>query len=147
VKVNEKAEAFEKLQKAIAPLLPSTIPIANIPQGNVPSEIILTTEQPAMTIHKMTRPLALDDSSLEGKIAIVYSEGKLPKDRWFTVTDLTRAFQSHGWNRDPRASAALDKFCHWGYFEKQLSGRRPDYRVRLAPEDARSKGLIKEVKG
>jgi len=26
-----------------------------------------------------------------------------------------------------------------------MSGRRPDYRVRLALEDARSKGLLKEV--
>jgi hypothetical protein len=82
---------------------------------------------------------------LEGKIAIVYAEGELPKDKWFSVSDVTKAFQRHGWKQDPRTSSALDKFCQWGYFVKQMSGKRPDYRFKLTPEQAREKGLLKEV--
>jgi len=111
----------------------------------VPFEVSVSLEQPALTIQKRTPPLALDDSTLEGKIAVVYAEGELPKDKWFSVSDVTKAFQRHGWNQDPRTSLALDKFCQWGYFVKQMSGKRPDYRLKVTPEQAREKGLLKEV--
>jgi len=143
-RLERDVKAFQKFKEALLTLLPTPI-TTYIPTVDVPSEINVSMEQPALTIQKRTPPLTLNDSTLEGKIAIVYAEGKLPKDRWFTVTDVTKAFQSHGWKQDPRTSMALDKFCQWGYFEKQMSGRRPDYRIRVAPEDARSKGLLKEV--
>jgi len=142
-KNKKDAEFGRKCKEFFQELMPTSIPTQA--PTDVPSSIAVVTEQPVLTIQKRSEPLTLNDSSLEGKIAIVYAEGKLPKDKWFTVRDVTKAFQSHGWNQDPRTSVSLDKFCQWGYFEKQMSGRRPDYRVRLALEDARSKGLLKEV--
>ena len=35
--------------------------------------------------------------------------------------------------------------CSWGFFEKHYTGKRPEYRVRIGPGDARSRGLLKEV--
>jgi hypothetical protein len=115
------------------------------PATSTPSEISVAIQQPTLTIQKRTPPLSLDDSSLEGKIAIVYAEGKLPSDKWFTTTDVINAFISHGWSRDPRIGPTLDKMCSWGFFEKHYSGKRPEYRVKIKPEDARSRGLLKEV--
>lgn len=139
----EEIEAVHKIKDGLLRILPSHI--ATTLPTHVPSEISVAIEQPAITLQRRTPPLTLNDSSLEGKIAIVYAEGKLPLGKWFTVTDVTKAFQSRGWSRDSRTSKVLDKFCQWGYFEKQMSGRRSDYRIRLSSEDARSKGLLKEV--
>jgi hypothetical protein len=142
----EPLKAFrEALAKFLKELMPTPIPASSLPQGNGPSEMLVVTEQPAITIQKRASSLTLDDSTLEGKIAIVYAEGKLPADKWFTTTDMVNAFASHAWPRDPRIGPTLDKLCQWGFFEKHYSGRRPEYRVKLSPEDARSKGLIKEA--
>ena len=141
----EPLKAFgEALRKFLAEC--SNVRVAGFePATSTPSEISVAIQQPTLTIQKHTPPLSLDDSSLEGKIAIVYAEGELPKDKWFSVSDVTKAFQRHGWKQDPRTSSALDKFCQWGYFVKQMSGKRPDYRFKLTPEQAREKGLLKEV--
>jgi len=142
----EPLKAFkEALVKFLGAYAPTAGPAGFEPRTSEPSEVLVVSEQPALTIQKKSQPLSLDASSLEGKIAIVYAEGDLPRDKWFSVSDVTRAFQKHGWNQDPRTSMALDKFCQWGYFTKQMSGKRPDYRLKLTPEQAREKGLIKEV--
>jgi len=144
-KISKKAEAFDKLAEAIFFAVQEKLPTPKYIEPGAPSEMVVVTEQPALTIQKRTPPLTLNDSSLEGKIAVIYAEGKLPKDKWFTVTDVTKAFVSHGWPKDPRTSKVLNQFCQWGYLEKQMSGMRPDYRIKLSPEDARGKGLLKET--
>jgi len=140
----KETEALQKIKEGLLALLPAPI-TTTMPTVDIPSGMVVVKEQPALTIQKRTPPLTLNDSSLEGKIAIIYAEGKLPKDKWFTVTDVTKAFVSHGWPKDPRTSKVLNQFCQWGYLEKQMSGRRPDYRIKLSPEDARGKGLLKET--
>jgi hypothetical protein len=143
----EPLKAFgEALRKFLAEY--SNVRVAGFePPASTPSEISVAIQQPTLTIQKRTPPLSLDDSSLEGKIAIVYAEGELPKDKWFSVSDVTRAFQRHGWKQDPRTSSALDKFCQWGYFVKQMSGKRPDYRIKLDVEEAKKRGLLKILEG
>jgi hypothetical protein len=110
---------------------------------NGPSAINLNPEQPAISIHKENTILDLDSSSPQGKIAILYSEGKLPEEGWFTVSDVFRAFEANAWNRDPRTSQVLDKFCQWGFLEKRMAGTRPEYRIRLPISKAKEQGLIK----
>jgi uncharacterized small protein (DUF1192 family) len=139
----EPLKAFgEALTKFLAEC--SNVRVAGFePAASMPSEVSVAIQQPTLTIQKRTPPLSLDDSSLEGKIAIVYAEGELPKDKWFSVSDVTKAFQRHGWKQDPRTSSALDKFCQWGYFVKQMSGKRPDYRIKLDVEEAKKRGLLR----
>jgi len=64
-------------------------------------------------------------------------------DRWFSVSDVVRAFQTHAWPRDPRISKALDEFTRWGYFEKKKAGKKPIYRVVIKPEEAKARGLLR----
>lgn len=141
--VKKKLDALDQISEGLTTILGNSPPASS--RSTAPSEISVVTEQPALTIQTRTPPLTLDASSLEGKIAIVYAEGKLPTDKWFTTTDMVNAFAGHAWPRDPRTGPTLDKMCQWGFFEKHYSGRRPEYRVKLSPEDARGKGLIKEV--
>jgi len=56
---------------------------------------------------------------------------------------VVKAFHSHAWKRDPRITIVLDEFAQWGYFEKQYAGKKPIYRVRLKPEEAKAKGLLR----
>jgi len=143
-RLEKESKATAKIREGLAELMPTSIP-TQMPTADKPSEILVVTEHPSLTIQKHRPPLTLDDASLEGKISIIYAEGDLPQDKWFTVGEVYRAFQKHGWNQDPHTSKVLDMFCQWGYFAKQMSGRRPDYRVRISADVARSKGLLKEV--
>jgi regulator of replication initiation timing len=115
------------------------------PGTSVPSDVSVSVEQPALTVKVERKSVELTDKTTEGKIAIIYAEGKLPTDKWFTTTDVVNAFVSHGWPRDPRIGPTLDKMCQWSFFEKHYAGKRPEYRVKVKPEDARGKGLLKEV--
>jgi len=108
-------------------------------------EVTVATEQPTLIVNRRRKRLELTDQTLEGKIAVVYAEGRLPADKWFTTTDVTLAFIAHGWPKDPRTGPTLDKFCQWGFFEKHYAGKRPEYRLRITPDQAREKGLLKEV--
>jgi hypothetical protein len=134
-------EALENLRKLLIP----TGPPGFEPGTSVPSEINVTVQQPTLTVKVERKTVELTDKTTEGKIAIIYAEGKLPTDKWFTTTDIVNAFISHGWPRDPRIGPTLDKMSSWGFFEKHYAGKRPEYRVRISPNDARSKGLLKEV--
>jgi len=142
-RLEKESKATIKIREGLAELMIPTSISTPVGYEEAPSGILVVTEQPALTIQKHTPPLTLDDSSVEGKIAILYAEGNLPQDKWFTVSDVYKAFQKHGWNQDPHTREALDKFCQWGYFEKQLSGRRPDYKIKMSVDEAKQKGLLK----
>jgi len=141
---DEEVKAVQDLKEALKHLLP-TPTIQGSPVGfepTTPSEISIATEQPSITVKVERKPLALTDKDLDGKVAILYASGELPAD-WFTVTNVFKAFRSHGWSKDPRTSKTLDLFCQWGYLEKRYSGKRPEYKVKMKAEDAKEKGLLK----
>ncbi|MEM1564283.1 MAG: hypothetical protein QW161_06410 [Candidatus Bathyarchaeia archaeon] len=130
------AEAFKEFLQSLK-MQPGSEP------ETVPSQIAVNVEQPTLTVKVERKTLELTDKTTEGKIAIIYAEGKLPSDKWFTTTDVVNAFISHGWPRDPRIGPTLDKMCQWGFFEKHYAGKRPEYRLRIKPEEAKAKGLLK----
>lgn len=143
--LKRQKEAVELLQKAFKILLPAPqVPVESKPAGvQIPGQVKVEVEQPALTVEVTRKVVALSDKDLAGKIAILYASGELPADKWFTVTKVYELFASHGWPRDPRTSNMLDKFCQWGFFEKHYAGKRPEYRIKLAPEQAKQKGLLK----
>jgi len=152
--LKERLAAFEHFEEALVGLLqPTLVKLLKIvkqapgfePGSPVPSEVAVVTEQPALTIKTERPSVELTDKTTEGKIAIVYAEGKLPSDKWFTTTDVVNAFVSHGWPRDPRIGPTLDKMCQWGFFEKHYAGKRPEYRLKMTSEEAKEKGLLKTV--
>jgi len=142
----KKLEPLKAFKEALLKFLGEYTPTMGFePETSGPSEMHVVTEQPALTVEVQRKALALTDQDLAGKIATVYANNELPADKWFTVTHVTQAFTSHGWKKDPRTSKVLDEFCQWGFFEKHHAGRRPEYRLKMKPEDARGKGLLKEV--
>jgi len=147
--LNKRLEEAEKEGKALREfraawekLLPSRVQVPAEAPPPGPSEISVTSEQPILSVKREHPPLSLTDKDLNGKVTIVYAEGYLGEG-WFTVSDVTRAFIKNAWPQDPRVSKVLDEFCQWGYLEKRFSGKRPEYRVRMKPEEAKSKGLLK----
>lgn len=134
-------ETFRELQEVLTKMLHlSHVPISA--GETAPSKIDVTVQQPSITVKVSRKPLNLTDRDLRGRIAIVYSEDAFG-DRWFSVSDVVRAFQTHAWPRDPRISKALDEFTRWGYFEKKKAGKKPIYRVVIKPEEAKARGLLR----
>ncbi|MEM1590086.1 MAG: hypothetical protein QW175_06690 [Candidatus Bathyarchaeia archaeon] len=142
---DEKASLEQQLKplKAFADAFKDFLRSLKLQPGTAPSEIAVNVEQPTLTVKVERKTLELSDKTTEGKIAIIYAEGKLPSDKWFTTTDVVNAFISHGWSRDPRIGPTLDKMCQWGFLEKHYAGKRPEYRLRIKPEEAKAKGLLK----
>jgi len=138
-RLNIDIAIFRKLKEALSEII--TIPKTTAQPEQIPSKISVTTEMPIIQINVKREPLKLTDKDLHGKIAIIYSEGALG-DRWFSVSDVVKAFNKHAWNRDPRTSKALDDFTRWGYLEKKYAGRKPIYRVLIKPKEAKNRGLL-----
>ena len=139
-------EATELIRKALNILLPTPQIQAQKPtEVRIPKEVKVQVEQPTLNVEVTRKIITLSDKDLAGKIALLYANGELPAAKWFTVTKVYELFVSHGWPKDPRTSNMLDKFCQWGFFEKHYAGKRPEYRIKLAPEQAKAKGLIKTV--
>ncbi len=112
-----------------------------------PSEVTVLTEQPPLTVKTLREPLGLSQKSLLGRIAIVYAEGLLP-DKAFRLRQLNMIMAQRFGRKEayPNYGKPLTQFVAWGYFEKVKAGNRWDYRVKMKPETAREKGLLK-VKG
>jgi len=148
-KVVKKAEAFENLQKALAPFLPipTALPTAPGFEPGAPSEVTVHIEQPAITVVKERPPLTLKQADLEGRIAIVYAESLLPSDKAFSTKQLNTIMESRfGTKEFPGHFAkVLTKFVAWSYLEKVRAGTRWDYRVKMSPKEAKEKGLLKEA--
>ncbi len=140
--MEEYEEAVELLRTALSKILPS--PGMEARTVEVPTEINVNVQQPILKVKVKRKPLELSQDNIEGRIAIVYAEGLLPQ-KAFSISQLNRILEGRfGTKEFPgNLPKVCDKFVSWGFFEKVQSGRRWDYRVRLKPEDARSKGLIK----
>jgi len=137
-------EAAELIRKALNILLPTPQIQAQKPtQVRIPKEVKVQVEQPTLNVEVTRKIIPLSDKDLAGKIALLYANKELPTDKWFTVTKVYELFISHGWAKNPQTSKVLDQFCQWGFFEKHYAGKRPEYRIKLAPEEAKQKGLLK----
>lgn len=143
--LEKDADAIQQIKQALTHLLPTQPAGPPGLEPKAPSEINIVKQQPTITVETIRKPLSLTQDNLLGRIAIVYAEGQLPKDKWFTVTNVTKAFISHGWTKDPRTSKMLDQLCEWGYLEKHYAGKRPEYRMKMKPEEAKEKDLLKLI--
>jgi len=141
--MEEYEEAVGLLRTALSKILPSPR-MVEADAREVPAEINVNVQQPTLTVKVIRKPLELSQENLEGRIAIVYAEGLLP-DKAFSISQLNKILESRfGTKEFPgNLGPACNKFVSWGYFEKVQSGKRWDYRVKLRPEEAKNKGLLK----
>lgn len=142
---NADLKTFETLKSTLQRMILPRGSKPGFEPGKTPSEIAVTLQQPVITVKATRKVLSLTDKDLAGKVALIYANGELPVDKWFTVTHVTQRFVAHGWNKDPRTSKVLDKFCQWGFLEKHYAGKRPEYRLKMKPEEAKERGLLKVV--
>ena len=146
VEVKKKADMVDNLQKALAPLLP-TQPVVRPPgfEPGIPSEIVVVKQQPSLTVQVPRKELTLTHEDLHGRIAIVYAEGLLPAGKAFTTRQLNKIMEQRFGRKEAYANfpKVLTDFVAWGFFEKVQAGKRWDYRVKMKPEIAREKGLLK----
>ena len=154
--MDDELEALELLRSGLSKLFnipdkivsPGFEPAKIAPdQGHLPSEVTVTLQQPALTVKVERKPLVLSQNDLLGRIAIVYAEGLLPTDKAFTLRQLNQIMEQRFGRKEAYAnfSKPLTDLIAWGFLEKVRAGKRWDYRVKLKPEEAKAKGLLKEV--
>lgn len=133
---------LKDLKNALIKILPAGPP--GIERGT-PSEMLVVNEQPSLTVRIHRKPLTLSQAELEGRIAIVYAEGLLPKDKTFTTRHLNKIMEQRFGRKEAYANfrKVLTNFVAWGFFEKVQAGKRWDYRIKMKPGVARQKGLLK----
>lgn len=121
----------------------------NTTKVNVPSELVVANEQLTLTVERVQKPLKLSQDDLEGRIALVYAEELLPKEKAFTTRHLNKTMEQRFGRKEAYANfpKVLTNFVAWGFFEKVQAGKRWDYRVKLSPQEAREKGLLRVVEG
>jgi len=137
-------DLFRQFKQILHEMVGSTVSISQS-SIEVPESIGIETEQPAISVIKRVEPLKLTEEDTLGKIALLYANGELPTDKWFTTGVINKLFQTHAWPilRGSHMPDALDKMTQWGYFKKQYSGRRPEWRIKMLLEEAQDRGLLK----
>ena len=154
--LKEALESSEKIREVFSELIQGELKrlewepykkgTAGLEPG-APSEIVVVKEQPALAVETLRKPLTLSQADLLGRIAIVYAEELLPPDKAFTVRHLNRIMEQRFGRKEAYANfpKVLTDFVAWGFFEKIRAGNRWDYRLKMKPEEAREKGLLKTV--
>jgi hypothetical protein len=109
---------------------------------DVPDDAYVDHAEPRLVVRNVVEPLHLSTDSIKGKIAILYAEGELPEDEWFTTGLLYDLFQTRGWDDDPRRAHGIDDFCKWGYFERKYYNETRHYRLSMTPAEAEERGRL-----
>lgn len=129
--------------KAFRDALLKILPANTSHDSNLPAEISVQHEAPALNVQIQRKPLALSTKNTLGRLALLYAEGYFDeKER--ALSDVQNELLSHGWPKDPRLSGFLDQMCSWGYLKKRRTDRWI-YNAAMKSSEAKAKGLLKEV--
>ena len=150
-KAEEALELYDELRSVFRRMFPKGVPAQLAPglEPGTPSEMIVATEQPALTVQRIRQPLELSQDDLLGRIAIVYAENLLPSNKAFTTRQLNKIMEQRFGRKEAYANfpKVLTDLVSWGFLEKVQAGKRWDYRVKMKPEIAREKDLLKIEEG
>jgi len=137
---------YDEFRSVLRRMLPQQRQPGFEPGLDVSSEVSVTIEQPALILKKKQEPLELSQNNVDGRIAIAYAEG-LFDTKWFTKKRLNTILEQRFGKKEayPNLQKPLTNMTAWGYFEFHMAGPRKEWRVKLAPKEARGKGLLKEV--
>ena len=144
-----KLKPYQNLVDALAELMPKTATPSkkvSIINESHPEAIEVSVEQPLLVFKKSQEPLLLTQDTLQGRIIIAYAEGLLPFGKSFMLNNLKKIIETRFAVQDayPNFHIALAPLVAWGYFEIVQAGKRRDYRVKMDPEEAKKRGLLKE---
>jgi hypothetical protein len=142
--LKDEAEAFQDFKDALTKII-GTLgfePRTSV-STDVPSEVTLQREVPALTVRILRKPLVLSADNAQGRLALLYAEGFFDEEER-TISAVQKEMMRRGWPKDPRLSGFLDEMCSWGYLRKRRTDRWL-YQAAIKSTEARSKDLLKEV--
>jgi hypothetical protein len=119
------------------------VPLGFEPRASVPSEVVVQSEVPSLTVHVLRKPLVLSTDNAQGRAALLYAEGFFDGEER-SIGAVQKEMTRRGWPKDPRLSGFLDEMCSWGYLRKRRTDRWL-YKAALKSSEAKAKGLLKEV--
>lgn len=144
-RLKERTKDATRLKEALAPFfeMPKTQKRVGPGDTGVGAGVDLKVIHPISKINIVHEIQKLDTSTsdLLGRVAWLYAERKLGTD-WFGQGVIYSLFSEHGWPKNPKTKTALVNMTNWGYLEIRMRGSRPEYRVKITPDEAREKGLI-----
>jgi predicted nuclease with TOPRIM domain len=105
-------------------------------------DVSLTHESPSLEVTILRKRFTADTSKTRGQLLYLYSIGAFG-DAQFSVAKANTLLQENGWNKSPRTKQYLDDMMKWGFLERLPAGRRYDYRVKMTPEEAKERDLLK----
>jgi len=119
------------------------VPLGLEPRASVPSEVVVQSEIPSLTVHVVRKPLVLSTDNAQGRATLLYAEGFFDEEER-SIGAVQEEMIRRGWPKDPRLSGFLDEMCSWGFLRKRRTDRWL-YRSAMKSTEAREKGLLKEV--
>jgi len=132
-------EALENLRKFLIPAGPPELE----PKASVPSEVVVQSEIPSLTVHVVRKPLVLSTDNAQGRATLLYAEGFFDEEER-SIGAVQKEMIRRGWPKDPRLSGFLDEMCSWGFLRKRRTDRWL-YKAAMKSSEAREKGLLKEA--
>lgn len=107
-------------------------------------DVEMEVEAPSLEVKHIRKVVKLDGDTVEGKILLLWVDGKVPQDKWTPISKIRVEFQNRAWSwSNPNGRRALDTLTRWGFLESMKAGNRPQWRPTMTPSEAMEKGLLK----
>ena len=129
VEVKKKADAFENLQTALAPFLPTQPAGSPGFEPGSPSEVVVSQEIPQVTVKQKMPMVETDESNYRGQLIICIAEGFFdePQKLWPVRKELQRRYGVIP--RADRTSQELVELCRMHLLERFQEGKTWSYRI------------------
>lgn len=116
-----------------------------VAQGSLsPLDVQMEVEAPSLEVKRVRKVVKVDGDTVEGKILLLWIDGKVPQDKWTPISKIRVEFQNRAWSwSNPNGRRALDTLTRWGFLEFMKAGNRPQWRPTMTPSEAMGKGLLK----
>jgi len=148
--LQDQLEEYENLRTALGSFIGTTPKEAprETSRISIPTEVNINHKITSIEVTHEIKTVEYDTESLIGKIALLYVQGEL-NEGWLTLSTLKKLFEPRGWGwSNKTGKEALQELTTIGFFTVGKAGNRPQWRVKIPPDEAQNKGLLKfkEVK-
>jgi hypothetical protein len=143
--VEKDAMLLDELRKLFAKILPAQVREAPMAQTVEVPEISIEQALPSISIQVTRKPLLVSSDSLEGQLALLYSEGFFDGEER-SQPQIQHEITQRGYKTDPRLGTKLGDMCTWGFLKRRRTNKWM-YTARMTSAEAKEKGLLKTVEG
>jgi len=139
--LKQEADWAKRVRSALTPLLGQS----DGPSGQFlggPSPLSVESTVTEMTIVRSHEPLVVTDKTLQGVLAIIYSEDFF--SAWRRSDEVQKRLIAKGWGKDQAAVEQLKKLAARGFLEVKQKGTNAYFRNAMSLKEARDRHLLKE---